>query len=339
MSKFCTRCGKPLPESGVCDCQAAPQEPEQEVTQEVPQAEPQAVAQEVPEAAPQQDAPQAEPQEAPQPEPEAAPQPEFQPGAQQAPQGEAPMFQAAAPAGENAFVKKVKETAGRTGTFLKNYWHDPMKATVAAMKAKDMALAVVMIVINVLLSGLVLFAGCSKFVGLIMKSTLGLFGASADVGVPFFTSMFMGILTAVVALALSMLVVFALVKLAHIHAGPEYIVVALGLNTVFCSAALVLALLFAIFGWFTGVALAMTLCAIIWCVLLVLLLTKVFGVPTTGLHVTVAAVALTVALGLTFWVGSKLIGQVGEGLTVDGYSVGQGIDDLDDLFGDMEEFF
>lgn len=331
MSKFCTRCGKPLPEDGVCDCQAVLSEDPQEVTQEVPQTE----AQEAPQAA-AQEAPQAEPEAAPQEAPQAEPQPAFQPGAQQAPQGEAPMFQAAAAAGgENAFVKTVKETAGRAVTFLKDYWSDPMKATVASMKAKDMTLAVVMMVINILLSGFVLFAACSKFIGAIMNATLGFFGASAGVGVPFFTSMLMGMLTAVVALALSMLAVFAVVKLARIHAGPEYIVVALGLNTVFCSAALVLALLFAIFGWFTGVALAMILCAIVWCVLLVLLLTKVFGVPMTGLHVTVAAVVLTVALGLTCWIGGKLVGQVADGLSVDGYSVG----DMDDLFGDMEDFF
>lgn len=325
MSKFCAQCGKPLPEDGVCDCQAAAPEETQAVNQEAPQAEPQAAAQE---------APQAQPEAAPQEAPQAEPQPEFQPGAQSA--ADAPMFQAAAaPAGENAFVKTVKETAGRAVTFLKDYWRDPMKATVAAMKAKDMPLAVVMMVINILLSGFVLFAACSKFIGALMNATLGFFGSSAEIGVPFFTSMFMGMLTAVVALALSMLAVFALVKLARIHAGPEYIVVALGLNTVFCSAALVLALLFAIFGWFTGVALAMILCAIVWCVLLVLLLTKVFGVPMTGLHVTVAAVVLTVALGLTCWIGGKLTGQVADGLSVDGYSVG----DMDDLFDGMEEFF
>lgn len=351
MDKFCTNCGKPLPEDGVCDCMTSREETEaSEVPEETP-LEPAASETTVTEEPAAVEAAAEEPvgedsstvEEAAAGEPAAeeaaaAEQPDVEPLFQKEMPQEPPMFQAA-PAEESAFVKKTKETLGGLGAFCKDYWHDPMKATVTVLKAREMRMSVIMMVINVLLSGLVLFAAGSRFLNAVVKATMGLFGGSADVEMPFFLSMFMGMATAVVALALSMAAVFALLKLARINARFSYVVMAVGINTVFCSAALVLALLFILFGWVGGVVLALFACAVFWCVLLTLLLVRVFGVPMDGLRLVVTGLLLTVVVALTVWAGSNLASEAASEMSVAGYSFGDNLDDMEDLFGGMADFF
>ena len=135
MDRFCTYCGKLLPEDGVCGCQPEEEETTSlDTTKENAQvAEPQAPG----ETAPQECCTQTDMAE------------------------DLPMFHAA-PAGENVYWKKLKEPLGRLTFFLRDYWRDPIKTTTGVLKARDSALAVTMMVLHVILAGFILFVASSK---------------------------------------------------------------------------------------------------------------------------------------------------------------------------------
>ena len=288
MAKFCTYCGKPLPESGVCDCEAS-----QAAGQQQPQ-EPQAQPQE----------PQGQPQ-----------QPQ---GQSQQPQGQ--------PVSENVYVKKTKTVVSQSVPFVKEYWKEPMNATVKVLREKNLALAVVMMVVNAIVTGLLLFTCYSK-IGGALKDAVG----RVDISVPFFSHLLLGIVMALVAMALSAVLLFLLLKACKVDANFVYVIVAVGVNTVPCTLCLVLALLLALFGWTTGVVLALVLGCVAWGALGFLLLTKVFGVKVTGLVLTLSCLFFTVVLGLNFWLGSKLALSAGGQIEVEGEKISDTLDDLEDM--------
>lgn len=312
MERFCTYCGKPLPEDGVCDCQTAQEETTSlDTTQENAQvAEPQAAGEA---AAPERCTPtdMAE---------------------------DLPMFQAAPP-GENLYWKKLKEPLGRLTFFLRDYWRDPIKTTTGVLKARDSALAVTMMVLHVILAGLVLFVASSKSLHAIAESVAGASGGRTDIYVPFFTTWIMGARIAVIALALSVLAVFVQIKLTRVNAGFYYVLLAVGVNTVFSSAALLLVLLFILFGWAMGAVLALILSAVFWCGLITLLLVKIFGVPMTGAHLTMTAVLLAAVISMTVWTGGKLCEQATGGMYIAGQSVEDRLDNWTDTFGNLNDLF
>ena len=171
MAKFYTYCGKPLPESGVCDCEES-------------------------KAAAQQ-------------QPQGQPQPQAQ------------------PISENIYVKKTKAAVGQSVPFVKEYWKEPMNATLRVLRDKNMALAIVMMVVNAIVTGLLLFAGYAKIGGSIKDAI----GSRIDISVPFFTDLFLGIVIAVVALALSVVVLFLLLKICKVDANITYVIMAVGVNS------------------------------------------------------------------------------------------------------------
>lgn len=312
MDRFCTYCGKLLPEDGVCNCQ-----PEQEETKSLD--------------APRESAEVAEPQTSG----EAAVQERSTPTDMAE---DRPMFQAA-PAGENIYWKKLKEPLGRVTLFLRDYWRDPIKTTTGVLKARDSVLAVTMMVLHVILAGLVLFVASSKSLHAIVDSVAGASGGRTDIYVPFFTTWLTGARIAVIALALSVLAVFLQIKLTRVNAGFYYVLLAVGVNTVFSSAALILTVLFILFGWGMGAALALILGAVFWCGLITLLLVKIFGVPMTGAHLTMTAVLLAAVISMTVWTGGKLCEQAAEGMFVAGQSVEDRLDNWMDTFGSLNDLF
>ena len=312
MDRFCTYCGKLLPEDGVCGCQPEEEETTSlDTTKENAQvAEPQAPG----ETAPQECCTQTDMAE------------------------DLPMFHAA-PAGENIYWKKLKEPLGRLTFFLQDYWRDPIKTTTGVLKARDSALAVTMMVLHVILAGFILFVASSKILHTIVESTAGASGGRTDIYVPFFTTWLMGARIAVIALALSVLAVFLQIKLTRVNAGFYYVLLAVGVNTVFSSAALLLALLFILFGWGMGAALALILSAVFWSGLITLLLVKIFGVPMTGAHLTMTAVLLAAVISMTVWTGGKLCEQAAGGMYVAGQSVEDRLDNWTDSFGKLNDLF
>ena len=280
MANFCTRCGKPLPESGICDCMTA--------------AEPQAEAQQ--QAAGQQSAPQQ-----------------------------------AAPAAENVYVKKTKNAINGVLPLVKGYWKDPMNATLGVMREKNMAVTIVLMVVNALVTGLLMLTAFHKLVG-----DTGVL----EVTVPFFSTMLFGILVAAVALALSAVGLFAMLKISHVDTSFNYVIMAVGVNSLFCTVCLVLALLFALIGWLYGVLLAPLLSVIVWGVVGVLLLTKIFGVSMSGLGLTLTVVLFGVVLALNAWIGGKLVQAAAGKIEVGGYELEEAFDaisdmDVEDILGGM----
>ncbi len=274
MAKFCTYCGKPLPENGQCDC------PESAAAR----------AQQAQQAAPQ---------------PGAAPQAQAQ------------------PLSENEYVQKTKAAANALVPFLKAYWKDPMGSTVAAMREKNLGVPVLLMVINALLAGLVLFVSFARL--------LSPLSSLMDLSVPFFPPFLLGIVMAAIGLALAAVLLFLLLKVLKINASFTYVVIAVGANSLPYTACLVLALLLALFAWATGIVIALVLAGVVSCVLAVALLTKVFGVQITGAAATLIAVFCAAALLLNCWLGSKLALSAAGSIEVSGDSISDLIDEMEDF--------
>ena len=336
MAKFCTYCGKPLPESGQCDCElsaaaraaAANPAPEEPVAEPAPETQTAAAESAAAEPA---DAAESAAAESATAEPAAAAG------------GPAPQAGQAqgVPISENEYVKKTKAAVSQSVPFAKDYWKDPIGATRRVLQENNMALAIVMIVVNALMAGLLVFTCLAKLAGS-MKSLVrdlgGLFGESMRVSVsaPFFPSLFYGILMSLLAMALSLLILFVLLKIFKINAKFGYLLMTVGVNSIFCTACLLLALLCALFGWVTPMLICLVLSVVVWGILGVLLLTKLFGVPLSGLMVTLAAVFFTLVIGVNIWLGSKLsmaaLGQV----EVEDVKISEFLDEAEEQLDDMD---
>ena len=220
--------------------------------------------------------------------------------------------------------------------FVNEYWKEPMNATLRVLRDKNMALAIVMMVINAIVTGLLLFTCCAKVGGILKDS----FGSRVDVSVPFFTDLFLGIVIAAVALALSAVLLFLLLKACKVDASFTYVIIAVGVNSVPSTVCLVLALVLAIFGWATGVILALLLSFVVWNALCFLLLIKVFGVKVSGLLLTLGTVFFAVALALSVWLGGKLTLAAYGNIEVEDTKISEMFDmiedmDAEDILGSM----
>ena len=320
MAKFCTYCGKPLPEDGVCGCEAS--EAAKAAAEAASAAEPEAVAASVEEpiAAAAEAAPASEPEASPESAPSAV--------------------QEDAAAG-NEYVKKTKAAVSQSVPFVKDYWKTPMNATLHALQEKNMALSIVLMVVNALVTGLFLFACLGKVTSSAksaFKEMASLFGGSARVSIstPFFSALFSGILIAVIAMALSALFLFALLKILKINASFGYVVIAVGVNSVLCTACLILALVCALFGWVAPTLICLMLGVVVWAVLGVLLLTRVFGAKVSGLMLTLTSVFFAVVLALNCWLGGKLaIGAAGQ-IKVEDVKLKEAFEEMEDQIDDMD---
>lgn len=322
MAKFCTYCGKPLPESGICGCEAS----------EAAKAAKEAAASQTPAGV--SDPVQAE--SAAQPS-----EPVSESAAPNAPSSSAQSAAGAAPAAENVYIQKTKAAVSQSVPFVKDYWKSPMNATLRVLKEKNLALSIVMMVVNALVTGLFLFTCLSKVTGSfksMYKEMSGLFGGSARVSIstPFFASLLYGILIAVVALALSALALFVLLKIFKINASINNVVMAVGVNSVLCTACLVLSLLCALFGWFTPTLICLMLSFVVWVVLGVLLLIKVFGANVSGLMMTVSSALFAVVLALNCWVGVKLSIKAAGQIEVADVKLQESFEEIEDEMGDLD---
>lgn len=248
---------------------------------------------------------------------------------------------AAAAAAENQYVKKTKETARQVAPFVKDYWASPMNATLRAMRDNNMIMAIVMMVINALVTGLFLFTCYSKLAGSVrsaFEDLAGMFGEAGkiDISVPFFSCILSGIVIAAIAMALSALLMFLLLKIMKIDVKFNYIIIAVGVNSVLCTACIVLALLCTLIGWVTPMMIFLLLGVVVWAVAGVLVLTKVFGATPTGLMMVLTSVFFVVALAITCWLGSKLAISAAGGIEVEDYKLSEAFEDLEDSMDDLD---
>lgn len=332
MAKFCTNCGKPLPESGICDCQAnaADQEVRKEVACDEPvRAAPAGDAQTPQEAASEQDLPETASESE---QTEAATAPEQISEGQQAQQSS---IAPAAPVDEGAFVKKTKQATGETLSFIKAYFGDPAGATAAALKGKNWAVAIIMMALSAVFSGLMVLTSISKAMGGLGRMVRSSFGR-VDIDVPFFAPFFAGVAIAIVVLALSMLALFALLRIVKVKVSFEYIVIAVGVNALLCAAFTALAWLCMLVG-LTKVALAvLVLGGIFWGALGVAIAMKVFDAKFTSVLTLLYTVFFGIVLFLNLWAGSKLVvGAVGK-VKVEDVEISEAVEELEDQLEDVD---
>lgn len=253
MAKFCTNCGNPTDENGVCpNCAAAP------TATAAPTAAPTATA-------------------------------------------------TAAPAAENQYVAITKTAVKQTIPFAKSYWKTPMEATAEIVRGKNMALAAVLMVIYAIVNGLLIFTIYSTVISKV-GSIYAIFSGSSDMGLsaPIIPMLIAGIGIAIVALVLTVGVVFAILKLCKNNADWKAVVIAVGCNTVALTLCLALSIVCIFLGIYSIAAVLVVLNIVLWMLLTILIPNQVFGVSYNGAAILVGAVAIAVAIYLTAMMVGKM---------------------------------
>ena len=280
MANFCKYCGKALQDGEVCTCPQAQAEAAQQYQgqpQQPPQGgyDPQGYQPPQGGYQPQQD-PQGyqPPQGGYDPQGYQPPQGGYQP--QQGPQGYQPPqggyppqqgpqgYQPQQPAGPNPFVLGLK----RIPSFLQAYLKAPVSAVHSLTGAKDIVVSCVLLAVQAIISGLLLFS----FLYSAVSAALGVFGSFYRyVGPPFFTSFLIGLLIAVISVAIYVVVVFGVSKILGSRAGFVEALVASGGHSVYVTALLLLSFItFFLATWLGAIFFAIAM--LVWVML---------AVPTT----------------------------------------------------------
>ena len=225
MAKFCKYCGSPLEEGQVCSC---------------PQA--QAAAQQ---SAPEQGAPQ---QSAPE---QGAPQQGYVPPQQ----GNAPPQQGYVPPQQQGYQQPYAQAAPAAPSpvglafknllpFIKAYFRSPIQAAQAALGQRDMVLSLILLIIQAIVGGLVMFSFMAKLCGLAddviqMVSGVGsMLGGYSGFDMPSVSASFLfclifGLLSAAIAIVVFILLVFAVAKIMKSACTLKDVVIACGAHSIF----------------------------------------------------------------------------------------------------------
>ena len=222
MANFCKYCGKALQDGEICSCPQAQAEAAQQFQGQQPQQS-------------FQQPPQQGFQQSPQ-------------GYQQPPQGYQPpqgFQQPQQPAGPNPFVTGLQ----RIPAFLGNYLKAPVSAVQSLVNSKDVVVAGVLLCVQILLCGLLLFSGLKSmsdsysaassgkddYSKAAVVMTAGLAAVNEDLtysdvreGPSFPLSLLMGILIALICVIVYVVVIFAAAKIAGSRATFTDAIVAAG---------------------------------------------------------------------------------------------------------------
>lgn len=294
MGNFCAFCGRPLPENGICECQAqAPQQPQY---QQAPQYQP---------VLPQyQQAPQYQPvppqyQQAPQYQ-----QPQYQPVPpqyQQAPQyqyPQQPYQQPYAPAPQAPAEPSAFSVAfGKLIPFVKDFLKNPVSAIKKVVEEKSFLLGIIIAV---------LFAGVSMLAWMTASFGISLtFAGTINRYTPTIGPLVLGLFTPVVLVGLAALSVFLGGKIEKKNISFVDALTAVGCASILPAAIMAVAVLLN-FWFYTG-ALLFVLCLCASIVIYTLVLREVFeikGSLPTLIHlgfcvvgVVVVALLFLVAIG------------------------------------------
>ena len=245
MANFCKYCGKALQDGEICSC-------------------PQAQA----EAAQQFQGQQQPPQGFQQPPQGYQPPPQ---GYQPPPQGYQPPQQ---PAGPSPFVTGLQ----RIPSFLGNYFKAPVSAVQSLVNSRDVVVAGVLLCVQVLLCGLLMFSGLKSMVDSVSGSDRSDLGTMILAGVALFNdnlkkdeasfgmSFLMGILVAIICIAVYVAVIFAVAKIAGSRASFTDALVAAGGHS-FCVTVLMLLSFITFFMMFEIGAVLLVAAMLFWIVL------------------------------------------------------------------------
>ena len=219
------------------------------------------------------------------------------PQSQAAKQAEQQAHQTAQAAGQQTAQQAQQFAASATATavaaakglkpYVTGYFKSPSQAVRTLVQNNDMTTAIALTVVRALAFGLAIWGLLNNLVGSV-KSLMGIVGAAAggnmmgvSISSNFFGSLLWGILSAVVAMALFIVMVFALNRLMKGTADIKSIYIASSANGVLTSALLLLCFIFSFFSF--GLAFAcMGLACISWVVYGVLTAQMVCPGNTTG---------------------------------------------------------
>ena len=250
MANFCKYCGKALQDGEICSCPQAQAEAAQQFQGQ-------------------------QPQQSFQQPPQGFQQP--QQGFQQPPQGYQPQQgfqQPQQPAGPNPFVVGLQ----RIPSFLSNYLKAPVSAVQSLVNSKDVVVAGVLLAVQVLLCGLLLFSGLKSMIDSVedadpvnFSTVVVAFIAMSNDRLKepepsFGMSFLMGILIALICLAVYVMVIFAAAKIAGSRATITDAIVAAGGHSL-CVTVLLLLSFITFFMMFEIGAILFTAAMLFWLVL------------------------------------------------------------------------
>ena len=264
MANFCRYCGKPLQDGEICTCPQAQAEAAQQYQGQQP---PQGY--------------QPPPQDGYQP-----PQGGYQPpqGGYQQPQGgyqpplggyQPPQGYPQQPAGPSPFAAGLQ----RIPTFLGSYLKTPVSAVQSLVNAKEVVVAIVLLFVQILISGLLLFSALKSVSNTVYGDgeskaaavlAVGLAAVNEDLkslrDPSFPMSLLMGILIAIICLAVYVLIIFAAAKIAGSRATFTDALVAAGGHSL-CVTVLLLLSFITFFMLFELGAIFFTAAMLFWIVL------------------------------------------------------------------------
>lgn len=195
--------------------------------------------------------------------------------------------------------------------FVKNYWGSPMEATRDLLTNGNMPLSIALVAIYALMAGLSLYFSINHFLGMAI-SVFSAYGGTVEITLPLITTLGAGIIIGLVAVALSVGVMFCILKLSKIEVPLNAVLMAIFANTVPFTILTVLNLLCVFMGLFQVVLVLALLSLVLWIVLGMAIATQVFGVRFTGLTALVGAV-LTLVM---FW------GSITANMNLQAYAIG-----------------
>lgn len=216
MAKFCKHCGAQLADGQICSCPQA----QAEAAQQPPQQQPPQQSQQPP-----VNNNYYPPQQPPQGGYYQPPQPSQQPGGYQQPGGGYQM---------PAVPPVVKQAAGNVAPFFKTYFRAPVEAAQVLMGRKDLPLAIMLLAIQAVVSGLVLFSALSKLTSMILDAAGGGFGfGGPSISPSFLVSLLSGAVFSLVCAVAFSAILFGIAKIMKSNVSFPDALIASGANSIF----------------------------------------------------------------------------------------------------------
>lgn len=256
-----------------------------------------------------------------------------------APQPQAAPQQQAAPAAPSPIGIAFKNLI----PFCKAYLRSPVEATRAAISQKDVILPIILLLIQAIAAGLVIFSLLNKvcrsiqsliFAAMGLSSFSSLFGGGPTISASFIMCLIYGILASVIAAAIFVVVIFAAAKLMKSTCTIQDVLIACGANSLFVTVLLLLSFILFFLSIKIGIVL-FVLAMLTWVIMGVLTTQAVAPGAEQGKFWILYIVAVLVALLVGGWISSKFFGLSinatkisygGESITI-----GKALDDIGDL--------
>ena len=194
--------------------------------------------------------------------------------------------------------------------YLKSYLASPITAAKELAAKRDMATAIILLAIQAIVSGLVIFSVFSKICGMV-KDLMAL-GMGSDmmgvrIGPSFIMSLIWGIVAAVVGIALFVVVAFGVAKLMKANCTIQDVLILCGAHSLFVTALLVISfILFFLSIWLGAIAFSAAMIA--WMVMGVVTVQTITPDKALGKFWMLLIAGMLVVQLVGSYVGSKCVG-------------------------------